>query len=153
MLTLLSTLFGGGSAIFTNFIKVFTEASQDRRDKAHELALYQLQLDSAKAQTAGIVEAAKAQASAIEAQSIATSIDNSIKSDNWLVALLNGLIRPVTTIMYVLAFFYFLYVVYFYAIDTRYTPLQIMSLSIFEIFFNTLNFILSFWFVNRQLGK
>lgn len=151
--TLLSTLFGGGGAIITNLIKTITDATQDKRDKAHELTMYQLQLDSAKLEAVAAIDAAKAQAGAVEASAIGNSIDTSIKSDNWLVAFLNGIIRPVTTICFTCAFFFFLYIVYEYAVNQNLPPLQILALPIFITFDHIFGCIMGFWFINRQLSK
>lgn len=144
--TILSTLFGGGGAILSNIIKVITEGSQDKRDKSHELSMYQLQLEAAKTQAATTADAAWSQA-------VAGTIDTSIKSDNWFVAFLNGIIRPVTTICFTAAFCFFLYAVYTYSINKELPPLLILELPIFQRFMEFESFILGFWFLNRQLSK
>lgn len=153
LLTLLSTALGGGGALLTNLIKVLTDGAQDKRDKSHELSMYNLQLDSAKLQASATVETAKQQADSVYAQMAAQTIDNATKSENWLVAFLNGIIRPVTTICFTVAFFFFMYAVYTYCANKNLPPNLILELPVFITFDNLLTCIISFWYLNRQLGR
>ncbi len=88
MLTLLGSLLGFLGSAFPSVLKLF----QDKRDKAHELALLQLQMEAQTKQGGQRLEEIQIASQAAEMQALYASIQPT--NVPWVDAL-NGTVRPV----------------------------------------------------------
>lgn len=87
MITLLGALLGFISSLCPEILKIF----QDRKDKAHELAIMQLQIERESKGYANRLEAIQIQALAKESEALYRTYKTGIE---WVDAL-NGSVRPV----------------------------------------------------------
>ncbi len=161
---MLGLLTGSLGAIILNILKGGIEyfqsgqkIKQDILDKKHELDLLKKQsqiqagIDQAKiAVQVGIADA-EAYSEAFKAREY--SIRTAIRSDIWIVSLLSGLIRPVTTISYTIIFFFGLYISYSYAINEGLELIDYMKLPMISAFIELNYMIVGFWFMNREFSK
>lgn len=160
----LGLLTGGGSALLLNGFKgilgIFEEKQklklEESRNK-HELDLLdrqgQIQANIAFAKSQGDV--AIAQESSYTAETIAKeeSIRTAIKSDNAVIAFLNGSVRPLTTYAYSVYFFFLIYVLT-KAYQLKSLPIEEFMKQPIILSFIALNeMIISFWFINREFAK
>lgn len=161
---MIGLLTGSVGAIVLNLIKGGADylqesqkIKQDKLDKSHEVKLLnmqaQIQASANNAQRDAQIGVADAEAWAKEFSSRETSIRAMMKSDIWVVKLLSGLIRPVTTIAYTLIFFFGLYVSYVYAASEGLEITKFMALPLVAAFIELNYMIISFWFMNREFSK
>lgn len=161
---MLGIVTGGVGAVVLNLLKgvgnYFAEnqkMKQDRMDKQHELKILDRQAQIELNKSYAVAEAEKyyadANAYAAEIDAREKSFRASMKSDIWIVSLLSGLIRPVTTICYSVMFFYFIYICIEYSQVKDLPPQDLMSLSIIGAFIELNMMIISFWFLNREFSK
>jgi hypothetical protein len=103
MIALLSALLGFGSSILPEFFKSF----QDRRDKAHELAMLKVQAEMDAARTAGDLE--KTLQAAIATQNVAvqesyrTDVEANKEANPWVNAY-SATVRPTITYAFFLLY-------------------------------------------------
>lgn len=161
---MLGLLTGSVGAIILNLVKGGADylqesqkIKQDKLDKAHELKLLDKQaqitanIENAKAEAQVGVSDAEAYAKEFAARE--TTIRAMMKSDIWVVKLLSGLIRPITTIAYTLIFFFALYASYAYATSENLPITDFMALPVMAAFLELNYMIISFWFMNREFSK
>lgn len=155
MLTILSMLIGFVSSLFPDVMKLF----QDKRDKAHEIKLLELQLQQASATASykldeigvgayrDIVVAATQQQTQI--------LD---RASQWVVNL-TASVRPTVTYLFVIAFVGFKMAMFFAAINPSLPWHEAVSYS--QAMMNIwgeeetaiLGGLLSYWFSDRTLAK
>ena len=161
---MLGLITGSVGAIVLNLLKGGTEylqenqkMQQDKLDKVHELKLldrqFQIQANIENAKADAKIGVADAEAYASTFASREFSIRAMMKSDIWIVKLLSGIIRPVTTISYTLIFFFALYVSYSYAAIENLPITEFMYLPVMAAFIELNYMIISFWFMNREFSK
>jgi hypothetical protein len=154
---MLGLLTGGVGAIAVNLIKGVGSYMVDRSDKKHELALLDrqgiIQQNMAIAKAQGDAYVADANAYASEIESKEKTIRASMKSDIWIIAFLNGSVRPAGFYLYTAFFFYLLWVATVFA-ENKDLPLgEFVALPVITTFLSLLEMITSFWFINREFAK
>lgn len=135
MITLLGSLLGFLSAAFPDFLAIF----KDRRDKAHELQIMQLQMKQQAEGHAQRLEEINAAADIAEAKALYRTYSTGVR---WVDAL-NGTVRPVLAYSF---FALYAYMKFCQAIDT---PWQMWTEEDQAIFAG----IISFYFGQRAMNK
>lgn len=144
MITLLGALLGFVSAIFPEIMQLL----KSKQDNAHEIKMYNLQLESIKIQGAQRVDEIIGQA---DIESIKGSYTpQQITNIKWVDAL-NGSVKPIIT--------YFFFFLYAYVKIMRLVHMDFAAvidtpwLYWNEEDYGMLAAILSHWFGNRMMGK
>lgn len=145
-----SMILGSVLPFMAKGIKTWSDSSQDKRDKAHELALSAQEWEFRRE-----IETEKTQQAALDnlGSYVSDMTDFSIQTSKatgitWVDAIVS-LVRPITTFVYVGLHFYVLYIGVNFLRDSEQlnpeTVIQLWEVMCAEIF----TFIISYWFGER----
>jgi hypothetical protein len=149
---ILGSIFGGLFRLAPELLKWF-----DRKDdRAHELKMYQLQIDVEKTRGEYKLEEKYVDYSIAQTQALQTALkgqsDDASKSYKW-VAAASALVRPMVTYVLFAMYVAFKITTMIYAISSGTAPAEVITENWTQDDFAMLNMILTFWFVGRSIEK
>ena len=146
--TLLGGVFGGLLRLAPEVLKLFDRKSE----REHEFKMQTLQLEFAKARAEAALREGEQQIQVKEFDAITSALDGQTKMSQaagWVIAAINALVRPITTYLFIGA--YFLVKIAMYSLAVAQGGLwQEIIISLWTKDDITILFmIISFWFVGR----
>ena len=148
MLTLLSTLLGFG----TSFVPKVLDFMQDRKDKAHELAVMEMQMER-EANLATYKAEAMMQAAEVQRDSQLLVHDPLVSNTALLITNLRSSVRPIITYLF-FAIFFFVEGVAAYVVLTQGGDIEAITQALWsEETRSIFAAIVAFWFGSRAIKK
>lgn len=146
--TLLGGVFGGLLRLAPEVMKLWDR----KNERDHELQMQNLQLEFAKARAEAAIREGELQLQTKEFDVLGTAFETQSKmaeASGWFVAAVNALVRPITTYLFLLAYFLVKVALFSLAVDQGGAWQQIVTELWTKDDVTILFMIISFWFVGR----
>lgn len=149
---ILETLLGG---VFGGLLRLAPEVMKlwDRKDeRVHEFKMQTLQLEFAKARAEAALREGEQQVQIKEFEALTSALDGQTRMSEaagWVIAAVNALVRPITTYLFIGAYFLVKAALYSLAISQGGAWQEIVVSLWSKDDITILFMIISFWFVGR----